>query len=79
METKTIYLKKMNTKADVEKVSKVLHDVWGIRNVEVNADNGRATFSYDEKAASIIDFQQAITDCGFEIESAGNSSRIKDA
>jgi copper chaperone len=68
LETKTIALKRMNTKEDADKVSKVLHDVWGVRKVEVNFENSEVTFSYDEKAASFIDFEQAVADSGYEIQ-----------
>ncbi|MFC0271085.1 heavy-metal-associated domain-containing protein [Metabacillus herbersteinensis] len=65
METKkTLLLKKMNTEEDAKRISEILHDVWGIRNVEIQLDTGKATVSYDEDAASIQDFQQAITDSG---------------
>lgn len=58
----------MNTPEDAKRVSETLHDVWGIRNVEIQLDKGEATISYDEKAASIRDFQQAIVDNGFEVK-----------
>ncbi|MDQ0226583.1 heavy-metal-associated domain-containing protein [Metabacillus niabensis] len=64
---KTISLKDMNTPEDAKRVSETLHDVWGIRNVEIQLDKGEATISYDEKAASIQDFHQAIVDSGFEV------------
>lgn len=66
---KTIVLKKMNTQEDADRISSILHDVWGVRRVEVQLDKGEATISYDEDAASIHDFQQAITDSGYyEVE-----------
>jgi copper chaperone len=63
--TKTISLKKMNSADDAERISKILHDVWGIRKVEIQLDKREATISFDENAASIHDFEQAITDSGY--------------
>ncbi|WP_408007625.1 heavy-metal-associated domain-containing protein [Pseudalkalibacillus sp. A8] len=68
MKTKSIAFKQMNTKTDADTISKVLHDVWGVRQVEVNLDTQEATVSYNENAASFEDFQQAVVDAGFEIE-----------
>lgn len=66
---KTILIKNMRTQQDAEQVSSILHDVWGIRKVEVQPDKSEVTISYDEDAASIQDFQQAITDSSkFEVE-----------
>jgi copper chaperone CopZ len=67
MITKTITIKRMNKK-DEEIVNQALHDVWGVRNVKLNPETGDAVISYDEDAASFIDFRQAILDSGFEIE-----------
>ncbi|MED1723934.1 molybdopterin-dependent oxidoreductase [Brevibacillus parabrevis] len=39
----------------------------GIRQAEVSLAKGEALVSYDEKAASLIDFQQAIRDLGYEV------------
>jgi copper chaperone len=64
---KSISIKKMDNEDAADRVSQVLHDVWGIRKVEVNRDKGEATISYDENAASFHDFEQALADVGFEI------------
>jgi copper chaperone CopZ len=64
---KTLYLKDMNNSEDAERVSEILHDVWGIRQVEIHLDRAVATISYDEDAASIQDFEQAVVDGGFEV------------
>ncbi len=53
-------------KEDEVKVSKALHDVWGIRNAKINVQTKEAIISYDEKAGSLQDFQQAIIDIGYE-------------
>lgn len=57
----------LETEDDKQKVDEVLHDVWGIRQVEVDMKSGEVLISYDEKSASLIDFEQAIADCGYEI------------
>jgi copper chaperone CopZ len=59
------------SKADEEKINHALHDVWGVRNVKLNPEKGEAVISFDEKAASFTDFEQAIMDSGFEIVSTG--------
>jgi copper chaperone len=68
MKTYTFSVNGMNDQADTEKVNQALHDVWGIRKAEVNLNTGEATFSFDEKAASLVDFKKAILDSGFEFE-----------
>ncbi|MCQ6277558.1 cation transporter [Bacillus sp. V3B] len=73
MITRTISIPKMS-KADEEKMNHALHDVWGVRNIKLNPDKGEAVISYDEKAASFIDFEQAIIDCGFEITETGEQN-----
>ena len=39
----------------------------GSIKAEVSLENNMATFSYDEKAASHVDFLQAIKDSGFSV------------
>lgn len=58
----------MESQADGEKVESAIRDVWGIRSVDVNVKQGEAILSFDEKAGSFIDFEQAIADCGYQIE-----------
>jgi copper chaperone len=65
--TKKIRVQGIVGLSDADKVSHALNEVWGIRKVEVSAELGEATISYDEKAASLQDFQQAILDSGFEM------------
>lgn len=65
----------MNTPEDAKRVSEVLHDIWGIRKVEVQLDKGEATISFDENAASIQDFQQAVVDSGFEVKNDEEPSK----
>jgi copper chaperone len=62
---KSISLKKLDTQEDAKRISEILKDVWGIRNVEIKLDKSEATITFDEKAASIQDFQQAITDSSY--------------
>ena len=70
METRIISITNMADESDAEKVKNVLKDVWGIRKVDVNIAHGEAVLSYDEKAASFIDFEQAVADCGYHISNA---------
>ncbi|PTX61840.1 copper chaperone [Melghirimyces profundicolus] len=67
MVTKTIRVQGMVDPNDTDKVSHALHEVWGVRKVDVSLNRGEATVSYDEHAASFADFQQALLDQGFEI------------
>ncbi|MBM7570833.1 heavy-metal-associated domain-containing protein [Aquibacillus albus] len=53
-------------KEDEQKISKALHDVWGVRNVKINVQTEEAIISYHEEAGSLMDFQQAIIDLGYE-------------
>ncbi|GEB31455.1 heavy metal-associated domain-containing protein [Brevibacillus sp. FSL K6-0770] len=67
MHTEKIPVQGMRDEQDAQKVNDALHNVWGIRQAEVSLAKGEALVSYDEKAASLIDFQQAIRDLGYEV------------
>ncbi|MCM3397952.1 heavy-metal-associated domain-containing protein [Oceanobacillus profundus] len=54
-------------KEDERKVSDALHDVWGVRNIKINTQTNEAIISYDEDAGSLIDFEQAVKDLGYEV------------
>ncbi|MDF2035890.1 hypothetical protein P2R12_02685 [Cytobacillus oceanisediminis] len=69
MITRTVSLENMN-QADEEKLSQALNDVWGVRKVKLNSMSGEAVISFDEDAASFMDFEQAIKDCGYNILSS---------
>lgn len=56
------------TKLDEDEVSRILHDVWGVRNIKINAEKKTAAISFDEKAATMDDFKQALNDSGFEFQ-----------
>ncbi|WP_174727748.1 heavy-metal-associated domain-containing protein [Mesobacillus harenae] len=73
MITRTITISEMS-KADEEKINEALHDVWGVRNIKLNPTKGEAVISFDEQAASFIDFKQAVIDCGFQITETGEQS-----
>jgi copper chaperone CopZ len=64
--SKTINFKNMHNVNDAKRVSDILHDVWGVRDVDIYPDNGMATISFDEDASSYQDFQQALREGGFE-------------
>ncbi|WP_026582287.1 heavy-metal-associated domain-containing protein [Bacillus sp. J33] len=66
MITRTISIENMD-KNDEEKLNQALYDVWGVRKVKLNSMNGEAVISFDEDAASFMDFEQAIKDCGYNI------------
>lgn len=57
------------TKEDEEKISNALHDVWGIRNVTIKPTQQQVTISYNENSGAAHDFEQALTDLGFEVSS----------
>lgn len=67
MHTDRISVQGMKDESDAEKVNKTLHNVWGIQQAQVSLLKGEALISYDEKAASLIDFHQAIRDLGYEV------------
>ncbi|MFC5713752.1 heavy-metal-associated domain-containing protein [Thalassorhabdus alkalitolerans] len=68
METQKLVINNLSNQEDALKVENILRDVWGIRKVNVDVDKQEAVFSYDEKAASYIDFQQAVVDAGYRVE-----------
>lgn len=67
MEKGSIKVEGLENEEDVNKVLQALESVWGVRNAEVSLANKTATFTYDEKAASHVDFLQAVKDIGFNI------------
>ncbi|MBN8201098.1 MULTISPECIES: heavy-metal-associated domain-containing protein [Bacillaceae] len=69
MITRTISIENMD-QADEEKLSKALNDIWGVRKIKLNSMSGEAVISFDEDAASFMDFEQAIKDCGYNILSS---------
>ncbi len=56
------------TESDKDTVSRVLHDVWGVRNIQMNAEKKTVAISFDENAATLEDFRQAMIDNGFECQ-----------
>ncbi|MBG9588536.1 heavy-metal-associated domain-containing protein [Cytobacillus firmus] len=69
MITRTVSIDNMD-QTDEEKLSKALYDVWGVRKIKLNSMSGEAVISFDEDAASFMDFEQAIKDCGYNILSS---------
>lgn len=68
METKTIRVQGLQDDSSAEQVRHALHEVWGIRGIqEVSLARQEVTFEYDEQAASIHDFEQALRECGFAV------------
>lgn len=65
--TKSIYLNSINNREEAGEISRILHDVWGIRQVEVNLDTKEAVVSYNEDAVALHDFEQALIDGGFQV------------
>jgi len=67
MEKGTIKIDGISTQQDVDKILNALHDVWGVRKAVVNMNRNEAEVSFDEKAASFQDFEQAIIDTGYRV------------
>lgn len=67
MVTQKLVVKNLDSEADKKRVDEVLHDVWGVRQVAIDLKTKEVLVSYNENAASFIDFQQAIIDSGFDI------------
>ncbi|WP_077212831.1 heavy-metal-associated domain-containing protein [Bacillus dakarensis] len=67
MEKAKLKLEGVESQDDADKVLHALHEVWGIREAEVNFNSKEALFSFDEKSASLQDFEQAVIDSGFHV------------
>ncbi|MGG0718460.1 heavy-metal-associated domain-containing protein [Robertmurraya massiliosenegalensis] len=67
METGKLKLQGLSSQEDADKILRALNEVWGVRNAEVNVNHKEAVVSYDEKAASLHDFEQAIIDTGYDL------------
>jgi copper chaperone len=68
MVTSTLVIQGMKNQDDSIKVSRALLQIWGINKVEVYLERNEAIFSYDEKAATFDDFQQAVLELGFAVK-----------
>lgn len=64
--TRAIKVKELNER-NADEISRILHDIWGIRQVEVNVDTREAVVSFNEKSASLVDFEQALKDRGYQL------------
>ncbi|MDP1471820.1 heavy-metal-associated domain-containing protein [Priestia megaterium] len=67
MRTEINMVKGIEQQQDKDNVTKALHDVWGVREVDVHLSNGEVAVSYDENATSPIDITQAILDAGYQV------------
>lgn len=56
----------MTNQEDANKILEAIEHVWGITKVEVNLSNSEAIFSFDERMASVQDFEKVIMESGFE-------------
>jgi copper chaperone CopZ len=72
VETGKIKIKDSLSLSDADKILQALHGVWGVQRAEVNLENGEARFSFDDLAASYHDFQSALVDSGYQIETDTN-------
>ncbi|MCM3473496.1 MULTISPECIES: heavy-metal-associated domain-containing protein [Brevibacillus] len=68
MQNKTIHIQGMTDQDAAKRVQSIIRDVWGVRQVHVDTARGEVQVLFDEKAASIRDFEQAIIDGGFQVE-----------
>lgn len=64
----TIRVRELTGPEDAEKIRCALHQVWGVRGVDINEGVGEVTLIFNEKAASLGDFRQAIREKGFEVD-----------
>jgi copper chaperone len=67
LETRIVTVKNMANQQDANKILEAIEHVWGITKAEVNLSKSQASFSFDEKMASVHDFEQAMLESGFEI------------
>ncbi len=67
MEKGKMRLEGVHTQGDADKLLHAINEVWGVREAEINFSTKEALFSYDEKAASLHDFEQAVIDSGYNI------------
>lgn len=68
MKNETIHIQGLTNQTDVQRVQSIIRDVWGVRQVHVNQARGEVQILFDEKAAALRDFEQAIIDGGFQLE-----------
>lgn len=56
------------TESDKDTVSRVLHDVWGVRNIQMNAEKKPLQSHSMKMRTTLEDFRQAMIDNGFECQ-----------
>lgn len=69
MEEAVVTIKNMQNQTDADKVLNALEDVWGIGRVEVDLQRSKAIFTFDNRMASLQDFERALLDTGYEVGS----------
>lgn len=72
MRTEINMVKGIEQQQDKDNVTKALHNVWGVREVDIHLSNGEVAVSYDENATSPIDITQAILDAGYQVVKTNN-------
>lgn len=79
MATGKFRIQGMNNADDAKRIDEALHDVWGVRAVEVRKQSDEVLFTYDERAAKYGDFKQAVLDIGFGVadESPFEEERVE--
>lgn len=68
MTRETIRIRKGTGPKDTDKLHHALGRVWGVRAVDINEPVGEVILTFDEKAASLQDFHQAIRESGWEVK-----------
>lgn len=69
MEEAVVTIKNMQNQTDADKVLSALEHVWGIGRVEVDLQRNKAIFTFDNRMASLQDFERALLDTGYEVAS----------
>ncbi|WP_338447701.1 cation transporter [Niallia oryzisoli] len=69
MKKRTLQISNFECQEDAEKITQAVLDVWGIADAKANATQKTISFTFDERMASEQDFEQAITESGFQIVS----------
>lgn len=65
--TDSILIERIHNHEEADKISRILHDVWGVRKVEVNRETNEAVIVFNDASASLLDFEQALIDGGFQV------------
>lgn len=67
MATTTIAIQGMTCSGCVQSVTKALHAIAGVQNVDVSLEQHQATVTFDDTQVTVEQLKEAIEDAGYDV------------